>query len=93
MSLSRDDAAGRYEMTLEGGRIGFANFRMRGDVVMITHVEVPRALEGKGHASALMKAILADIRARRQTVMPLCSFANAYMRRHRETQDLLAPTP
>lgn len=93
MSLVRNDAAGRFEMPLESGLVAFANFRMRDDVVMITHVEVPRALEGKGHASALMKAILADIRARRQKVMPLCSFANGYMRRHKETQDLLAPTP
>ena len=88
--LTRDDAAGAYTLDIEDGAQARANFRKRGDVIAITHTEVPAHLEGRGHGSALMAAVLADVRARGEKVQPLCSFARAYMRGHPETQDLLA---
>ena len=90
MSIVRDEARGRYELPLGGGDSAVAVFHKRGDALAITHTEVPAHLEGRGHGSALMAAVLADVRARGEKVQPLCSFARAYMRRHPETQDLLA---
>lgn len=79
----------RYEMQVEG-QIAFANYRKSGDVVRISHVEVPRALEGRGLGSKLMKAVLSEIRAEKQKVIPLCSFAASYIDRNPQEQDLLA---
>lgn len=90
MTTHRDDAAGTFTLDLDGGGKAFAHFRMRGDTLVLTHTEVPVHLEGRGHGSALMRAILDDVRARGEKLVPLCSFAVAYMRRHPETQDLLA---
>jgi predicted GNAT family acetyltransferase len=59
-------------------------------VLLLTHTEVPPALEGRGIAAALVKAALDWARAEGLRVRPLCSYVVAYMRRHPETQDLLA---
>ena len=89
MAVIDNREARRYEMTIDG-QLAFADYRASGDVIRITHVEVPRALEGRGHGSRFMKAILAEIRVHKQKVIPLCSFAAAYIHRHPEEQDLLA---
>lgn len=88
--LVRDDVAQTYTLALPEGGKAFATFRMRGDVLVLTHTEVPVHLEGHGYGSALMQAILDDVRARGEKIVPLCSFALAYMRQRPETQDLLA---
>jgi predicted GNAT family acetyltransferase len=65
-------------------------YRRQGDVLLLTHTEVPPALEGRGIAAALVKAALDWARAEGLRVRPLCSYVVTYMRRHPETQDLLA---
>jgi predicted GNAT family acetyltransferase len=52
---------------------------------------VPPAYEGRGVASELAKAALADARRRGLRVVPRCAFFASYFRRHPEQQDLLAP--
>jgi uncharacterized protein len=49
---------------------------------------VPAAIGGRGIAAALMKAALAHAEASGWTVVPACSYANAYMTRHPETRHL-----
>ena len=51
---------------------------------------MPPAFEGRGVAAALVHATLAWARAEGLRVRPMCSYVTAYMRRHPETQDLLA---
>jgi hypothetical protein len=56
----------------------------------MTHTGVPQALEGRGIAAALVGAALAHARAQGLRIRPQCSYVQVYMRRHPETQDLLA---
>jgi hypothetical protein len=90
MGIRRDDARGVYELPLEGDAKALAAFHKQGEILAITHTKVPDELEGRGYGSALMKAVLDDVRSRGEKVRPVCSFARAYMRRRPETQDLLA---
>lgn len=86
------DNADRHRFELEeDGEIAFADYRLQGDTVVLPHVEAPPALRGTGAAARLMEGALSIIRGRGQRVTPLCSYADAYIRRHREWQDLLAP--
>ncbi len=66
------------------------DYTLSGDVMTITHTEVPPPLEGRGIASALVKAALDFARERRWKVRPACSYANAWMRRHPDYEDLRA---
>ncbi len=65
------------------------SYRRVGDVLVLHHTEVPRALQGQGLAGELVQAVLDWARAEGLRVRPTCSYVAAYMRRHVETQDLL----
>jgi predicted GNAT family acetyltransferase len=79
----------RFELT-EDGRLAWADYRRNGDVLMLPHVEADPALRGTGAAGRLMEGLLAHVRAEGLKVSPVCSYAVAYLRRHREHHDLLA---
>ena len=81
--------AGRFELTVEG-QMAFADYQIRGDRMVLPHTVVPRPLEGRGLAARLVKAALERARAEGLKVVSACSYVAAYMKRHPETQDLLA---
>jgi predicted GNAT family acetyltransferase len=86
----RDNAErGRFERD-ERGHTVFANYRRQGTTIAITHVEAPPAVRGTGAASRLMDAIVAQARAEGAKILPLCSYAVAWLRRHKEHRDLVA---
>jgi predicted GNAT family acetyltransferase len=81
-------AASRFEATVDG-MLCVANYHLVGQVMRIHHTEVPRALEGRGIAAAIVRAALAHAEANGLAVEPRCGYVRAYMRRHPETQRLL----
>jgi hypothetical protein len=54
------------------------------------HVETDPAHRGQGMADRLMAGVLADLRASNRKIVPLCPFADTYIRERPEEQDLLA---
>ncbi len=88
--FSRDDAAGRYEIAVDGVRVGLADFYERDGVVVIPHTETLPAYGGRGLAGQLVGYALDDIAAQRKRVRPDCPFVAAYIRRHPEYQPLVA---
>lgn len=81
--------ASRFEAGFDAG-LALCTYLRQGDTLLITHTEVPPALEGRGIAAALVQATLDWARAEGLRVRPLCSYVAAYMRRHPDTLDLLA---
>ena len=80
----------RFETTVEG-LLCVCDYRLNAGVATFTHTEVPPALAGRGLAAALVEAALAWARQEGLKVRPACSYVAVYMRRHPQTQDLLAP--
>jgi predicted GNAT family acetyltransferase len=80
--------ASRFEALVDG-HLGLCLYRRDGEVLVLHHTEVPGALQGRGVAADLVAAALAWAREQGLRVRPSCSYVAAYMRRHRETQDLL----
>ncbi len=90
MSEVRDNtAASRFELDVDG-HTALADYRRQGDRLLITHVETPPALQGGGVAARVMDGVVAAARAEGLKIVPICSYAAAYMRRHTEHADLLA---
>lgn len=90
MTDVRDNAAAsRFELE-EQGLTAVADYIRRDDLLLITHVESPTALRGKGAAGRLMQGMLDQVRERGQKVRPICSYAVAYIRRNPQYEDLLA---
>lgn len=69
------------------------DYRMAGDVMVITHTGVPPALGGRGLAAELVAKALAFAQANHLRVRPQCSYVDAYMRRHPDTLSLLEARP
>ena len=88
-SAVRDNPAlSRSEIDV-GAEIAFANYRRLPGRVVITHTETPRALRGRGVASALVKGALELIRADEDRVVAGCGFVADYLEQHPEYADLV----
>jgi predicted GNAT family acetyltransferase len=89
LNPTRNAAASRFEARFEGG-LAVCAYRLHDGEVHFTHTEVPPAWQGRGLAAQLVRSALDWARAEGLKVRPLCSYVAAYMRRHPESQDLLA---
>jgi len=90
MTSVRDNTAlHRFELDAEG-QIAFATYRRDGGVITFMHTETPRALRGRGIASALIRGALEIARAEGLKVKALCPFVSDYIARHPEFIDLVA---
>ena len=89
LAIEHQAARGRFR-TLVDGEACVVDYRLEGGVMVINHTEVPRRLEGRGIAAALTQSALDHAQAQGLKVNPLCSYARTYMRRHPQTQALLA---
>lgn len=81
--------AGRFEAVVDGLHCE-ADYQLQGRTMHITHTGVPRALEGRGIAAALVLAALQWARAEGLQVNPVCSYVRIYIQRHPQWQDMLA---
>lgn len=88
-AIRHNAAARRFEASVDDA-LARVDYQLAGGVMRIYHTEVPPALEGRGIAGAMVKAALAHARVEGLRVEPACSYVRAYMKRHPETQDLLA---
>ena len=79
---------GRFELDV-GGLTVFARYARHGSMLVIPHVEAAPPLRGTGAADRLMKGVMEIARSEGLTVRPLCGYASAWMRRHKEYRDLL----
>ena len=90
VSIVNDVEAGRYRLLLDDVEIGMAEYDAIGDTgVLIKHVEISNAHEGKGYASRLVRHVLDDLRTRELSVVPICPYTLAFIRKHREYVDLV----
>ncbi|HTQ83651.1 MAG TPA: GNAT family N-acetyltransferase [Pseudolabrys sp.] len=87
-AIRDNPARHRFEMALDGGT-AFATYGRDGGVLTIMHTEVPAAINGRGHGSALVKGVLDIARAQGLKVVPVCPFVKAFIGRHPEYADLL----
>jgi predicted GNAT family acetyltransferase len=86
--VTDNQALSRFELDVDG-QTAFADYRRGDGRLVIPHVETPVALRGGGVASHLMQGIVDHARAEGLKIVPVCPYAVAWMRRHREYADLL----
>ncbi|WP_222942395.1 GNAT family N-acetyltransferase [Arenibacter arenosicollis] len=80
--------AKQYEYHIDGV-IAKIEYIKAKDKIYLTHTEVPKELEGKGVASSLVKQVLEDIETKGLTLVPMCPFVAAYIKRHPEWKKLV----
>jgi predicted GNAT family acetyltransferase len=75
----------RFELEADG-QIAFSKYARKNGIITFIHTEVPKALEGRGIASALVKGAL-DL-ARVEGVAR-CPFVKVRLERHRDYSELV----
>lgn len=86
-AVRNNQAARRFELESDG-HIAGAYYELAGNIITFTHTEVPKALEGKGIGSRLVKGALDQARDNGLKVVTQCPFVKAYMSKHTEYGDL-----
>ena len=90
--IVRDNAQKhRFEIDLGNGLFAIAEYTLPAGKIMFTHTEVPKAFEGQGLGTRLVRAALDSAREHGLQVIPICPFFAAYIRDHADVQDLLDP--
>ena len=89
LSIEHNAPQQRFEAYVDG-LLCRCDYRMSGSTMLMVHTEVPRRLEGRGIAAALVHAAFEHAASAGLKVVPACSYVRAYARRHPETQALLA---
>ncbi|MGH8214919.1 MAG: GNAT family N-acetyltransferase [Rhodanobacteraceae bacterium] len=88
MDIVHDTGARQFHVDVDGHR-GELDYILHGRVMTITHTGVPPAIAGRGVAAELTRATLDAARREGWKVVPACSYAAAFIRRHPEFADVL----
>ena len=81
----------RFETTIDG-KLSKLDYLQNGNNFVITHVGVHPSLRGQGVAGIIVEAGIAYARENSFRVVPMCSYAAAYIRRHPEYAELTKQT-
>jgi uncharacterized protein len=79
----------RFVIVADGSPAGEITYTMRHDRRLIVHTGVDPAFEGKGVGGKAAAALLDEMRARGEQIVPLCPFVHAYLDRHPEYADVV----
>jgi uncharacterized protein len=80
---------GRFVAEVEG-ETAYLDYETTDGTMHITHTVVPDAIGGRGIAGHLVRVALDHAREEGWKVRPVCSYAEAWMRRHPEYAELAA---
>ncbi|HUP88094.1 MAG TPA: GNAT family N-acetyltransferase [Longimicrobiales bacterium] len=79
----------RFE-TSAAGDVAFANYRLDGDRLVLTHTEVPMEAREQGLATQLAKFAFEYARTEGLKIVPQCGFMADYADKHTEYADIIA---
>ena len=81
----------RFELRVDGVRAGFMDYAIRGDTFTAIHTEVDPAYGGQGLGERLVRHVLEMVRDTGMALRPVCPFVKAFLQKHHEYDDLVAP--
>jgi uncharacterized protein len=88
LEIINNKNANRFETRVQD-ELAVLEYHASSNVMILNHTQVPQHLEGKGVGSFLIKHVLDEARATQFSVVPMCPFVAAYIRRHQEYRDLV----
>lgn len=81
----------RYTISVEGKRVGLAEFADRDGQRVFTHTEVDSEFEGRGLATILIGEALQNTRDAGLRIVPVCEMVANYVDKHDEFADAVDP--
>jgi predicted GNAT family acetyltransferase len=87
LQVIHNSGESRFETTVDGYP-GKLDYILDGKNFVITHVGVDPELRGKGVAGKIVEVSLAYAKENNLRVIPMCSYAASFIRRHPEYAEL-----
>ncbi|BBY44960.1 acetyltransferase [Mycolicibacterium celeriflavum] len=81
----------RYTISVDGKRVGLAEFADRNGQRVFTHTEVDGEFEGRGLATILIGEALQSTRDAGLRIVPVCKMVASYLDKHEEFADVVDP--
>jgi predicted GNAT family acetyltransferase len=79
----------RFEISVDGERVGLAEYLTDGERIVFTHTEVDPPEGRKGLGGRLVRFALDSARQRGLEVVPRCPFVRSFIQKHPEYLDLV----
>jgi len=89
IAVTDNEIASQFEAEVDGN-IALLTYKRMGRSIVLNHIEVPVALEGRGIASKLTRTALELARMEHLEVLPVCPYVSGYLKKHAEYHDLLS---
>lgn len=90
LTVINNEAEQQFEIRI-GDKKAILAYERKGSMIAYLHTEVPTTLEGRGIAGQLAQHALEYARSEGLEVVPLCPYVSAYIERHQQYQELVAP--
>ena len=88
--VRKNDAAGRYELFVDGVLAGVADYTERGDVLEFPHTEIDPQRRGQGLGAVLVQGALDDVRPTGRKVVPSCWYVAQWIDENPSYREMLA---
>ncbi len=88
LEIRAEEDRERYSAYLDGRLVGWAQWVLVRDTVLVPYVRVDPADHDKGIGSLLLRRIFDDARAGNRTVLALCPFAKRWKQLHPGYRDI-----
>jgi predicted GNAT family acetyltransferase len=88
--VTKNEAAARYELHVDGVLAGIADYADRGDDIVLPHTEIDGARRGQGLGAVLVQGVLDDVRPTGRKVVPACWYVAQFIDENPSYKDLLA---
>ncbi|PWU02097.1 MAG: N-acetyltransferase [Bacteroidetes bacterium] len=90
LKLNVNEINHHLELEIEG-ITAFIEYKLSGDKLFLIHTEVPKELEGKGAGTAIVLKALQYAKDHHYSIIPICPFVRAYLKRHPEWNEIVSP--
>jgi predicted GNAT family acetyltransferase len=91
ISVVLNQELSRYEIYTESELAGFAEFRMRDNIIVFPHTEIDPKFGGKGLGSALIEYALNETLGKNYQVAPYCPFVSKFIAKNPDKYLFLVP--
>ncbi len=88
--FSVNETQHRFEWHLNG-QVGFIDYKKIGNRFSLLHTEIPPACRNRGEGTAFVEQTLRYIKENHFNIIVLCTFVQAYLKKHPEWTDLIDP--